>query len=292
MTKSSPVDVAITALAPMVWGSTYFVTTELLPADRPLLASTLRALPAGLLLMLATRTVPRGVWWVKVTVLGALNIGLFFFLLFVTAYQLPGGVAALVMSVQPLFVLLLGVPLLRQRIKPRQLGACALGSVGVGLLVLRTEAVITTVGVVAGLAGALSSAAGIVLTKRWGRPPGTSLIGYTGLQLAFGGLLLVPATLILEDPPAQLTVENILGYGYLAVLGALFAYAVWFRGIERIPAVVVSVLVFFSPLTAIALGFVLLGETLAWAQIVVAALVLASVFLVQHRDVDRSQDVK
>ncbi|MBC8090808.1 MAG: EamA family transporter, partial [Pseudonocardia sp.] len=44
-------DAGVTALAPAVWGSTYLVTTELLPPDRPLLAATVRALPAGLVLL-------------------------------------------------------------------------------------------------------------------------------------------------------------------------------------------------------------------------------------------------
>ena len=51
---------AITALAPMAWGTTYLVTTELLPPGRPLTAAVLRALPAGLLLLAITRTLPRG----------------------------------------------------------------------------------------------------------------------------------------------------------------------------------------------------------------------------------------
>ncbi|CAM5535270.1 hypothetical protein SCYAM73S_01382 [Streptomyces cyaneofuscatus] len=58
----------LTALAPAVWGSTHPVTTEFLPPDRPLLASTLRALPAGLILLLLTRVLPRGIWWVRAAV--------------------------------------------------------------------------------------------------------------------------------------------------------------------------------------------------------------------------------
>ncbi|HQU87532.1 MAG TPA: hypothetical protein PLC58_03010, partial [Denitromonas sp.] len=43
-------DALLTALAPIIWGTTYIVTTELLPPDRPLTAALLRVLPAGLLL--------------------------------------------------------------------------------------------------------------------------------------------------------------------------------------------------------------------------------------------------
>lgn len=281
-TKASPRDLFITALAPMVWGSTFLVTTEFLPADRPLLAATVRALPAGIVLMLITRTWPRGSWWFKAAALGALNIGLFFFLLFFTAYQLPGGVAALVGSVQPLFVLFLGVLILGEKIRAAHIVACALGAAGVGLLVLRSDATLTVVGVIAGMAGALSMAAGIVLTKRWGRPEGVGLLGFTGMQLAMGGVMLLPVTLVVEGLPSQVTATNLVGFAYLSVIGALAAYAVWFRGIQRLPTLVVSFLGFLSPLVAAVLGFVFLGESLSGWQFVGSVLVLGSVFLVQR----------
>jgi len=49
-----------------------------LPEDRPLLAATLRALPAGVLLLIIGRQLPRNDWWWKSWVLGVLNIGAFF----------------------------------------------------------------------------------------------------------------------------------------------------------------------------------------------------------------------
>ncbi|WP_428986436.1 EamA family transporter [Streptomyces camelliae] len=109
---------------PAVWGSTYLVTTELLPPGRPLLASTMRSLPAGPVLLAIGRELPCGAWWLRALVLGALNTGIFFYLLFVAAYHLPGGVAPLVVAVQPTVVLLLGAALLKEPIRPAQLPAC------------------------------------------------------------------------------------------------------------------------------------------------------------------------
>ena len=104
MSKFMPnhIDVLITAIAPAIWGSTYLVTTEFLPADHPLHVAMLRALPAGILLLLFVRQLPQGIWWLKVFVLGGLNFSIFWWLLFEAAYRLPGGVAATLGAIQPL----------------------------------------------------------------------------------------------------------------------------------------------------------------------------------------------
>ena len=73
--------VAVTAIAPVVWGSTYAVTHLFLPADRPLFAGLMRILPVGLLLLLWQRRLPRGSWWWRSVVLGTLTMGLFVALL-------------------------------------------------------------------------------------------------------------------------------------------------------------------------------------------------------------------
>lgn len=282
-TERAGADSLLTAIPPVVWGSTYLVTTELLPPDRPLLAAVMRALPAGILLVAYGRKLPQGHWWWKALVLGFLNIGAFFYFLFVAAYHLPGGVAALVGSVQPLVVLILGVLVLKETIHRLQIYACLLVVAGVALLVLTPAARLDAIGVLAGLAGAASMATGIILTKRWGRPPNVGLLGFTGWQLACGGLVLLPVLLTVEGLPEGLTGANITGFLYLGLIGALIAYALWFRGIERLPAIAVSFLSFGSPLAAVVLGFVFLGQELSALQIVGALAVIAAVILVQPR---------
>ena len=83
-------------------------------------------------------------------------------------------------------------------------------------------------------------ATGLVLTKRWGRPEGVGVLTFTGWQLTVGGVVLLPFMLAGEGLPKTITVENISGFLYLSVIGALLAYAVWFRGIEKLPALAVS----------------------------------------------------
>ncbi len=59
-------DLFLTALAPAIWGSTYYVTTQHLPDGYPITVAMLRALPAGLLLLLIVRQLPAKEWWGRV----------------------------------------------------------------------------------------------------------------------------------------------------------------------------------------------------------------------------------
>jgi probable blue pigment (indigoidine) exporter len=270
---------AVTALAPAAWGTTYLVTTELLPPGRPLLAATVRALPVGLLLVALGRQLPRGSWWWKAFVLGTLNIGAFFALLFVAAYRLPGGVAATLGAVQPLLVAALAVPLLGQRLTGRTLAFGLTGVLGVALLVLRGDAALDGPGLLAGLAGTASMAAGVVLTKRWGRP--VPLFSFTGWLLASGGLVLLPAALVVEGLPPAVTGPNLAGFAYLALVTTGLGYAVWLRGIERLPATNVSFLGLMSPVVATLAGWIALEQGLTGWQLVGMLLALGSLVLAQ-----------
>lgn len=267
----------LTALAPTVWGTTYFVTTEFLPADHPLFASLLRSLPAGLIALLITRTLPRGTWWWKSVVLGVLNIGAFFPLLFVAAYHLPGGIAATLGAAQPLVVAVLVVALLGERLSAWRLTWGVVGIGGIALIVMRSTATLDALGVAAGLAGAISMGLGVTLTKRWGRPPGVSALTLTGWQLTIGGIFLLPLSLMFEGIPPTIDSKAVLGYAWLGLIGGLAAYTLWFRGIGRIPVTSVAVLGLLSPVVAASLGVILLGENLGPVQLVGFALALAAI---------------
>jgi probable blue pigment (indigoidine) exporter len=271
----------LTAFAPVVWGTTYVVTTELLPLGHPLFAGLLRALPAGLIALAITRTLPRGGWWGKAAVLGVLNIGLLFPLLFVAAERLPGGVAATLAAAQPLFVAALAVAVLRERPSAWRLAWGVAGVVGVGLVVIGPNAAFDAAGIVAGLGSAAVMALGVTLTKRWGRPAGVSPTAFAGWLLTAGGLFLLPLTLLVEGRPPAVGPSAALGYLWLGLVGGLITYVLWFRGITTLPVTSVAVLVLLSPLVAAVLGAALLGQTLGPVQIAGFGLSLAAIVVGQ-----------
>lgn len=265
----------LTAVAPCVWGTTYIVAAELLPPERPLLTAVLRSLPAGVVLLVMVRRLPASGWWWKAFVLGALNIGVFFALLFIAAYRLPGGVAATIGAVQPLLVALFASHWIGEQLSVKKLTTGLTGLVGVGLLVLQAQARLDFLGVTAALGGALAMAAGVVLTKRWGRPD--TLLATTSWQLIGGGIFLVPLALIIEGPPpASFTTANIVGYLYLGIIGTALAYSLWFRGIHLMPASTAAFLGLLSPLVATLCGWSILGESLTPGQILGAVIILVT----------------
>lgn len=268
--------ILLTALAPALWGTTYLTTTLFLPADRPLLAATLRALPAGLLLLLLCRELPRGSWWWKSWVLGVLNIGAFFALLFIAAYRLPGGVAAIVGGVQPLIVALLASRLLHERLSPRTVIAGLTGVLGVALITLQAQARLDALGLLAAVGGTVAMALGIVLTRRWGQP--APPLTTTAWQLLTGGLTLLVLLLAFEGlPTVALTPTNLAGFAYLSVIGTAFAYVVWFRGIAALPASTTAFLGLVSPVVAITLGWIVAHQALSAVQLLGVAIALGSI---------------
>ncbi|WP_286939586.1 EamA family transporter [Achromobacter sp. UBA4530] len=273
-------DLLLTALAPTIWGSTYVVTTLMLPPGYPLTVAMLRSLPAGILLMLWVRALPHGIWWLRVFVLGALNFSVFWALLFVAAYRLPGGVAATLGAIQPLVVIALARLLLGAPVRGLSVVAALTGLAGVALLVLTPKAALDPVGVAAGLGGAASMALGTVLSRRW-QPP-VSALTFTSWQLTAGGILLVPAALLAEAPLPTFTLVNVMGLAWLGLIGAALTYVLWFRGVARLEPAAVSSLGFLSPLSATVLGWAILGQSLSPLQLAGMGVVVGSVWLSQR----------
>jgi probable blue pigment (indigoidine) exporter len=272
----------VSALTPLIFGTTYLLTTNFLPPDRPLLAALMRSLPTGLVLVAGSRF-PNRQWLGRFFVLSVLWASAAFPLLFLAAYRLPGGVAAVINSLGPICVVLLAVPTLGTRIRAVQLVAGALGVLGVGLLVLRSNARLDAIGILAMVVVVVMMALGTVLMKRWGNPPGMGPVRVTGWTFLFAGLTLLPFTLAFEGLPHSVTPTEIGGLVYLVLISGIFAYALWFWGIGQLSAASVTFLGLLNPIMAALLGWWVLDQRLNVVQLVGAALVLVSVVLGQQR---------
>ncbi len=265
----------VTLIAPVAWGSTYLVTQTLLPPDRPLFAGLVRALPVGLLLLAWRRELPQGSWWWRAALLGVLNIGAFFALIFLAAYHLPGGLAATMTAVSPIVVMLLAWWWADEQPRPRALVGGLVGLAGVAVLVRQAGFAADTVGVLAALGAVATSAVGFTLVRRW--TPPTDLLTFTSWQLVAGGLVLLPAALLVEGAPPPVDGAALLGFAYLGLVGTGLAYVAWFTGVRRLGAGPTALIGLVNPVVGTLLGVAFVGEVFGLRQLLGMIMVLGGV---------------
>ncbi|WP_296603738.1 EamA family transporter [Nocardioides sp.] len=266
---------SLTAIAPITWGSGYYVTETYLPPDRPLFGAMVRALPFGLLLLAFRPTLPRGEWWWRALLLGTLNVGAFFVLIFVAAYRLPGGLAATLTATAPVMMMLLAWGLVRERPQVGSLLGAAVGFAGVALLVLRGGAVVDPLGVLASFAAVAMSSLGYILIKRW--TPPVDMLTFTAWQLVAGGLVLLPVALVVEGAPPPLDLRAVGGFVYLGLIATVVANALWFQGLRQLPAAAVSLVGLLNPVAGTIVGIALAGEAFGPTQALGMAMVLVGI---------------
>lgn len=270
----------VAAIAPVAWGSNYFVTRHFLPEDAPLWGAALRALPAGILLMLVRPRLPHGSWRWKSLVLGILNVGAFFVLIYVASQLLPSNIASTIMATSAAVLMLLAWPLLAARPTVLAATGTVVGFAGVSVLLFQASATVNPWGVAASLAAMLMSSTGFILTKRWA--PSESIITITSWQLLAGSLLLVPFALLFEGAPPALDAPAIAGFAYVTVIATGLAFVAWFTALRHLPASTVGLIGLLNPLTGVLLGTTLASEPLGPRQAIGTGLVLVGVLIGQR----------
>lgn len=273
--------VGLSVIAPLAWGANNVVTRELLPVDDPLWGSAIRAVPAGLILLAIARELPRGQWWWRSAVLGAFNVGAFFLLVYLAAHLLPASVASSMMALSPLALAGFGWLMLSERPTGRMVLGAVAGIVGVLLLIGGADGGLDVGGICASLGAVTLSSLGAALSKRW--KDDTPLLASTAWQLLYGGLMLAVIAAAVEGTPQRPDGQALIGFAFTIVIATSLAYVFWFGSIAHLPVGIVGVVGLLNPVSGVALGTLVAGETLSAAQLIGIAISLAGVGLAVSR---------
>lgn len=282
-----------------IWGSTWMFIKLGLRDLPPLSFAAARFLLATAILsaiVVARRPrLPRGREWLLLALTGVLAFGLNYGLLFWGEQHISSGLAALLQATIPVFGMLLAHPYLPgERLNARKLAGALLGVVGVGVIFshqLGNEGSMALWGSAAVVAGAGFVAWANVLVKAKGMKLDASVL--SAGQMAWGFLALASAALMLEGNPANLhwTPLAVVCLLYLTLVGSVAAFLLFYWLVRHVDVTKTMLIALVTPLAAVLLGVVALGEELSWRTVAGGVVIMSGVALVVLRRAPRAVPV-
>ncbi|HEX8147475.1 MAG TPA: EamA family transporter [Pyrinomonadaceae bacterium] len=275
-----------------IWGSTWMFIKLGLRDLPPLSFAAARFLLATAILsaIVAARRsrLPRGrAEWLMLAQTGVLAFGLNYGLLFWGEQHISSGLAALLQATIPVFGMLLAHPYLPgERLNARKLAGALLGVGGVGVIFshqLGAEGSMALWGSAAVVAGAAFVAWANVLVKAKGAKLDAPVL--SAGQMACGFLALASAALVLEGSPARLrwTPLAVACLLYLTLVGSVAAFLLFYWLVRHVDVTKTMLIALVTPLAAVLLGVVVLGEELSWRTVAGGAVIMSGVALVVLR---------
>lgn len=275
-----------------IWGSTWMFIKLGLRDLPPLSFAAARFLLATLILwtVVAARRAPlprgRGEWWLLAQT-GVLAFTLNYGLLFWGEQHISSGLAALLQATIPVFGMLVAHAYLPgERLNARKLAGALLGVAGVAVIFsnqLSAEGGLALWGSAAVVAGAVCVAWANVLVKAKGARLEPSVLAAG--QMACGFVPLASAALLSEGSPLRLrwTTLAVVCLLYLTLVGSVAAFLLFYWLVRRVDVTKTMLIALVTPLAAVLLGFVALGERPEWRTLAGGALIISGIALVVLR---------
>ncbi|WP_341665030.1 DMT family transporter [Vibrio sp.] len=269
------------------WGTTYAVTQYTLVDWPPLLLGALRALPAGLLLLLIKPSIPKREDFLSLLKLGLINIAAFFCLIFIMALSLPSAISGVGMVSVPVFAML--YHWLVHKHRPSYIQALS-GTVLIiltWLLFSPSQISLDPLGLLAMLCAIMCIVVGSTFTKSLGN----RIHWWTVLtwQMILGGSILsVVAVVDASFSPERYSdvithFSGLNGAGLLWVIGlnTALGYGMYVWLLQRMTVVDFTFGGIANPVAGIVSGMVLLGESFTFFQYSLMAGMIAMSLLPQ-----------
>jgi drug/metabolite transporter (DMT)-like permease len=273
----------------IIWGSTYLAIRYAVETIPPLVAAGVRhSIAGGIMLTWAWLRGfrPTRQEWLAGAAVGAL----FFFIGHGTlhwAEQYVGsGLAALLIATEPMFILMLGWMMGRQKISPLSALGLGLGVAGVAML---TGAELTVkgsslLGLLAVLLGSLSWSAGVVISPRVKLP--SDALGRTALPTICGAAMLLVAAGLTGEIQAThwsaISMRSLWGLAYLIIFGSVVAFTAYTWLLQRCPPALVATHTYANPVVAVLLGWLLASEPLTMRVVLASVAILGAIVLIRR----------
>jgi drug/metabolite transporter (DMT)-like permease len=238
----------------LIWGTTWYAIRVSLTAYPTFAAVALRfAIAAAVLLPIAARARPwpRGRTWGWLLLAGVLDAACYL-LVYLGEERVPGAVAAVLYGTQPLILAVLLTAVRIERLTRRHIAGALISLTGVTVLFLDRLDISARQAVGIGLvvcSVALSTTYSMIMKQKAGGLNGlvSTAIFLAVTAIVLGGFAIGAGTTVPWPPPAAPTFALL----YLAIVGSVAAFLLYFWLLERTGLQVTSTLVFVFPLIAL-----------------------------------------
>jgi len=275
-----------------LWGSAMVVMRDALPETTPMFVAVLRLLPAGMLLLAVRRLyAPQAVsfprqWqgWAWLLAFAVVDATCFQGFLAQGLQHTGAGLGSVLIDSQPLAVALMATGFYGERLGLGGWGSLLLGLLGIIMIGWSSFQGSLEMASGAGwmVLAALSMAVGTVMVKQVSRY--WDPVWATGWHMVLGSLPLLGISLLTDQHQwDHLSAWHWLGLLYASVLGSAAAYGLFFYFAAQENLTAFSSLTFLTPVFALILGSLWLGESLTPWQWTGVAVTLLSVYGVNQR---------
>ena len=283
-------DWSLLGLLSILWGGSFFFNGVILKELPPLTVVFLRVAVASLLLLPLLRLYrirfPRG-WsgWKPFFAIGFLNNVLPFSLIVMGQTYIPSGLASILNATTPLFTVIVMAAAGEEKLVVRRVVGVVAGLIGVFILHGDGAGFETSqgIGILLCLAAAFSYGLSALLARRLlsDSPP----LGTATFQMLASAAMMTVVAGVIEQPwqlpmPSAATWLAVIG---LASLSTALAYIVFFQILRRSGATNVMLVTLLIPVTAILLGYLVLGEQISLREIAGALVIGSALLLIDGR---------
>jgi len=270
----------------VIWGSTWLFIKLGLSDLPPLTFAGIRFVIACaiLLILIRARRIPLPESrrdWLLLAITGVLSFSLNYGLLFWGEQYISSGLAALLQATIPAFGLVFAhFHLPGERMTWAKTFGVVLGVLGVAVIFSNQLAIAggrALVGCVALVLSSVFVAYSNVLVKAYGRKLEPAILAAG--QMFFGLIPLLLIGIPLEGNPFHFRWSPLalVSLFYLAVVGSVIAFLLYYWLVHNMDVTKTMLIALVTPVVAVALGMVVLGEDLSWRTIAGGIMIMAGV---------------
>jgi drug/metabolite transporter (DMT)-like permease len=281
----------------VLWASAFSVSKLAIADCPPLILLAIRFLLAGIFMLGAAviygmrlQLSPQNV--LVFAMLGIANQAAYLGLSYLGLRSISSGLAALVISANPVLTAVLAVSFLGERMTWRKAAGLLLGVAGVAFVVESRlgGGVDHPVGIALTIAALTSLVGGTILFKKF--VPTSGLWVGTGVQSLSAGLALLPFAFTFESVGDIVPSWRLLAaLAYLVTFVSVLAYLLWFHLLTVSGATAASSYHFMMPPLGMLFGWFLLGEQIALSDLLGIMPVACGIYLVTRPSASRGESL-